>query len=107
MTTAGLPDSSLPRQQARDLGVHRPTEFLDDQLISASTCPPHVHALNGVAERVIRSIMELARASMHSSGCPIGFWDYAVDHAVDILNRTTGPPECTQTAYELVTGDAP
>jgi len=83
------------------------TEFLDESLITATACPPHVHALNGVAERAIRTIMELTRATIHASGAPIGFWDYAVDHAVDILNRTTCPPESTQTSYELVTGDAP
>ena len=76
------------------------SEFLDDELISLTTCPPHVHALNGVAERAIRSIMELVRSSMLASGCPLGFWDFAVDHAVDVLNRTTGPPGSELSSYE-------
>ena len=33
------------------------TEFLDDNLIAATACPPHVHALNGVVERAIRTII--------------------------------------------------
>ena len=37
-------------------------DFLDEELISQTTCPPHVHQLNGVAERAIRSIMEQTRA---------------------------------------------
>ena len=70
-------------------------EFLDTKGISQTTCPPYVHSLNGVAERAIRSIMENARAHMVASSCPIGFWPYAVEHAVDVLNRATGPPSST------------
>eukprot|EP00965_Chrysotila_dentata_P131149 4335113-Pleurochrysis_carterae.AAC.1 len=36
------------------------TDFLADHGVHSSTCPPHIHQLNGVAERAIRSIMELA-----------------------------------------------
>eukprot|EP00965_Chrysotila_dentata_P004358 141776-Pleurochrysis_carterae.AAC.1 len=53
------------------------SDFLATHGVHNTTCPPHVHQLNGVAERAIRSIMELTRASLTSSGAPIGFWDYA------------------------------
>eukprot|EP00965_Chrysotila_dentata_P070760 2339408-Pleurochrysis_carterae.AAC.1 len=56
-------------------------DFLASRGVHNTTYPPHVHQLNGVAERPIRSIMELTRASLTSSGPPIGFWDYAVTHA--------------------------
>ena len=67
-------------------------EFLDEESILRTTCPPHVHQLNGVAERAIRSIMEVVRATREASQCPLGFWPHLVEHAVDVLNRTTGPP---------------
>eukprot|EP00965_Chrysotila_dentata_P233949 6199888-Pleurochrysis_carterae.AAC.1 len=51
--------------------------------------------------------MELARVAMVSSGAPPAFWDYAVSHAVDILNRTTGPPNAAFSSYELLTGEKP
>ena len=73
-------------------------EFLDDEAIASSTCPPHVHSLNGVAERAIRSIMELVRSNLVASRCPASFWPYLVDHALDVLNRTTGAPGCTRRA---------
>ena len=68
------------------------TEYLEDESIARTTCPPHVHQLNGVAERSIRSIMEIVRATREASECPIGFWPHLVEHAVDVLNRVTGPP---------------
>ena len=40
-------------------------EFLDEELIDQSLCPPHVHQLNGVAERAIRSIMENVLSLIH------------------------------------------
>ena len=74
------------------------TEFLDEASITRTTCPPYVHQLNGVAERAIRSVMEVVRATREASGCPVGFWPHLVEHAVDVLNRTTGPPKLDSTA---------
>ena len=71
---------------------HAFTEFIDSESIDRTTCPPHVHQLNGVAERSIRSIMEIVRATREASHCPVIFWPHLVEHAVDVLNRTTGPP---------------
>eukprot|EP00965_Chrysotila_dentata_P013882 460341-Pleurochrysis_carterae.AAC.1 len=51
--------------------------------------------------------MKLARTAMVSSAAPNAFWDYAVHHAVDILNRTTGPPNSSFSSYELLTGENP
>eukprot|EP00965_Chrysotila_dentata_P061813 2047601-Pleurochrysis_carterae.AAC.1 len=83
------------------------TEFLADEGIHATTFPPHVHQLNGVAERAIRSIMELARSNLVASGAPSSFWTYAVAHSVDVLNRTTGPPHSRVSSYESLTGVKP
>ena len=82
-------------------------EFLDQELVSHTTCPPHIHQLNGVAERAIRSIMEATRAAITASGAPLGFWNYALQHSVDVLNRTTGPPDSDRSAYEALTGNKP
>eukprot|EP00965_Chrysotila_dentata_P075629 2497664-Pleurochrysis_carterae.AAC.1 len=51
--------------------------------------------------------MELTRVALVSSGAPIGFWDHAALHAVDILNRTFGPPNTNASSYELLTGEKP
>eukprot|EP00965_Chrysotila_dentata_P182202 6016727-Pleurochrysis_carterae.AAC.1 len=46
--------------------------------------------------------MELTRSSLVASGAPMSFWDYAVTHAVDILNRTSGPPNTNASLCQAV-----
>ena len=82
-------------------------DFLDSESLTQSTCPPHVHSLNGVSERAIRSVVENGRAHMISSASPIGFWPEAFEHAVDVLNRTTTPPDSESSCYEHVHGRKP
>jgi hypothetical protein len=45
-------------------------------------CPPYSHHKNGVAERMIRTITEKARAMMIDSQTPVQFWGEAVNTAV-------------------------
>ena len=81
--------------------------FLDEQLITQTTCPPHVHSLNGVAERAIRAVVENMRSTMVAGNVPVVFWNYLATHSADVLNRTGGPPDSQVTAHELVTGAKP
>eukprot|EP00965_Chrysotila_dentata_P010652 346558-Pleurochrysis_carterae.AAC.1 len=51
--------------------------------------------------------MELARSSLVAASAPTSYWDFAVQHAVDVLNHTSTPPDASQTSFELVTGNKP
>jgi hypothetical protein len=51
-------------------------------------CPPYAHHRNGVAERMIRTITEKARAMMIDSQAPIPFWGEAVNTAVYLHQRS-------------------
>ena len=82
-------------------------EMLNEHVISQQTSPPYISDLNGVAERAIRSIMEGVRADLVASNAPMGFWDNAMQHTVDILNRTTTPPDSSVSCYEAFTGVKP
>ena len=67
-------------------------KFLDQEGIHHTTCPPHVHELNGVAERAIRSIMDSARAFLQASGAPESFWTVSTApqaHQIPICPRTS------------------
>ena len=97
LSSVGKPEpvriiGQLHMDNAGEFLSHAFTEFIDSESIDRTTCPPHVHQLNGVAERSIRSIMEIVRATREASHCPVIFWPHLVEHAVDVLNRTTGPP---------------
>ena len=95
---------SIHCDNAGEFLSHEFSELMDTNLIARTTCPPHVHELNGVAERAIRSIFSVVRSNLTASGAPVGFWPHAVSHAVDCLNRTTGPPGSDRSAHELLTG---
>eukprot|EP00965_Chrysotila_dentata_P143179 4730563-Pleurochrysis_carterae.AAC.1 len=51
--------------------------------------------------------MELTRSTLVAASSPIGYWDHAALHAVDVLNRTSTPPGGDVSSYELVTGEKP
>ena len=101
---------SLHTDNAGEFLSHQFTELLDNELVSQTTCPPHVHALNGVAERTILSVMSLARSYLTSSNVASCHWPDAIEMAVDVLNRTSGPTVAGSsgpTSYELLTGERP
>ena len=85
-------------------------ELMDESLVSQTTCPPHVHQLNGVAERSILAVCSLARSYFVASSVTVTYWPFAFQMAVDVLNRATGPAgHGTEgpSSYELLTGEKP
>ena len=78
--------------------------------MAQTTCPPHVHALNGVAERAISSVLALTRSYLTAGNVATTHWTHAVEMAVDVLNRTSGPAADGKdgpSSYELLTGEKP
>ena len=59
---------SLHSDNAGEFLSHEFKDLLDASLIAQTTCPPHVHQLNSVAERAIRTIVDLMRVELLSSG---------------------------------------
>lgn len=80
-------------------------------MVAGTTCPPHVHQLNGVAERAIHSIVSLARSYLTGAHLlSAAFWPFAIEMAVDVLNRSTGPTTIDlggATSFELLLGSRP
>ena len=102
---------SLHTDNAGEFLSRKFSELLDENLINLSTCPPHVHQLNGVAERSILSIMSLTRSYLTASNVNMTHWPHAMEMAVDVLNRTSGPVKSgaatPPTSYEMLTGTKP
>ena len=89
-------------------------DLLDAENVAQSSCPPHVHELNGVAERAIRSIFSMVRSNMVVSHVKPGMWPHLVRHSLDVLNRCTGPSADNidddaaaefATSFQLLTGE--
>ena len=48
--------------------------------------PPYTQALNGVAERNVRSILDMTRALLLHAGAPVKYYQLAMEQCVKILN---------------------
>ena len=71
--------------------------------------PPYKHEENGWIERDMETVINAARSAMMIYNTPLMFWEYAIQYAIYVLNRT---PRRTRgfdgkTPYQLVTGKRP
>jgi transposase InsO family protein len=62
--------------------------FLKELGINILTSVPHMHQQNGRAERFIRTIVEKAQAICLEACIPQNWWEFAVNYAVHVYNRT-------------------
>ena len=83
-------------------------EFLNEELaswcaqqgIEIQTTAPYSPSQNGVAERMNRTIVELARAMLNEHQLPQFLWEHAVAHAVYVCNRAFTKALGNKTPYE-------
>jgi transposase InsO family protein len=102
--------------KAKWIRVDEGREFLNAELkaalakkgIELRAVTPYSQSQNGVAERLNRTIVELARAMLEEKGLPKSLWEWAVVHAVYIRNRspTKALPDGI-TPHEAFTGEKP
>jgi hypothetical protein len=62
---------------------------------------------NGWIEREMRNVLEKARTIMNIYDCPLRFWDFAVDTAVYLINRTPKESLGWKTPFEKVYEEKP
>ena len=84
-------------------------KMLTDKGIHQTIYPPHVHQLNGVADRARHPLRDGAGSGKPGREQPPRLlWAYAAaNHAADVLNRTAGPPDSDITSYEVMTDEQP
>ena len=83
------------------------SKFLEESGISRKTSAPRTPQQNGLAERMMRTLVGSARAMLQHSGLSKGFWSEAVATAVHIHNRSPRKGLDWKTPHELFNGHIP
>ena len=82
-------------------------KFLKDNGIQTRTSVPYMHQQNGRAERFNRTLMDKAQAMRLDACLPPSWWEFAVNTATHLYNRTPVRRLKWRTPYELVYGEVP
>jgi transposase InsO family protein len=82
-------------------------DFLEANGITHEFTVPYTPQQNGVAERMMRTLVEAARTMLHASGLPSSFWGEAVTTAAYIRNRCPTKAVDGLTPYEGWHGKKP
>jgi hypothetical protein len=94
----------LPKAIRFDNGKEFLNQGLKDwcaqQGIDIQTTAPYSPSQNGVAERMNRTVVELARAMINSHQLPQFLWEHAIAHAVYVRNRAFTKPLGNITPYQ-------
>ncbi|GBM03713.1 Copia protein [Araneus ventricosus] len=69
--------------------------------VEIDPCPPYTPQLNGVAERMSRTLFDKARAILYDSRLPKSCWGYAIQAAAFLHNRIPCTSINDHTPYEL------
>ena len=75
--------------------------------IITRTSVPHMHQQNGRAERLNRTLMEKAQAMRFVACLPQNWWEFAVEYAVHVYNRTPVRHLSWRTPFEELNGKKP
>jgi transposase InsO family protein len=63
-------------------------EMMKNKGIQINQSVPHAHQQNGRAERIIRTLTEKAESMRLQACLPQSWWEFALDHATHVYNRT-------------------
>jgi hypothetical protein len=83
------------------------TTMLKEKGIEILQSIPHAHQQNGRAERIIRTLMDKEETMRLQACLPQSWWEFALDHATDIYNRTPNRRLNWQTPFQLLNGSKP
>lgn len=82
-------------------------KFAREKGIRIAPCPPHVHELNGVAERFNRTIMDSARCLLKEAKVNTIFWPEVIKTAAYLKNRTLANTVELKIPYEIFFNEKP
>jgi hypothetical protein len=68
---------------------------------------PHAHTQNGRAERIIRTLMDKAESMRFQACIPASWWQFSLDHATHVYNRTPSRRLNWQTPFQMLNKEKP
>ena len=81
-------------------------DYLRECGIISQLTPPRTPQLNGVSERMNRTLLDMVRSMMSQTNLPTSFWGYALETAAFTLNRVPSK-SVEKTPYEIWKGKSP
>jgi hypothetical protein len=99
--------SKLRTDNGREYVNHEFKRYLYNKGIKHETTSAYSPALNGIAERENRTLMEKATAMLFTNELPKRLWAEAVNTATYLMNRVPNRQETTVTPYEQWHGTKP
>ena len=82
-------------------------DYCSANKIKLSHSGPYMHESNGKAERIWRTLTEMAHTYLLTAQLPLKFWTFAIEHAVFVRNRMPHKALDWKTPYELWYGKKP
>ncbi|EIM91169.1 ribonuclease H-like protein, partial [Stereum hirsutum FP-91666 SS1] len=82
-------------------------EFFKDKGIKALYSAPYIHQQSGHAERFIRTTVDKGETMRFQACLPESWWEFSINHAVHVYNRTPIRRLEWKTPYEALHGSVP
>ena len=104
------PNLPTKRWMSDSGGEYTSTAFqklLKDKGIIHIRSAPYTHQQNGRAERFIRTMRDKSESLRLEACLPDSYWEFAVEHAVHVYNRTPMRRQNWVTPFELLNGKKP
>jgi hypothetical protein len=79
--------------------------FCNQKGIELTHSPPYTQALNGVAERNVRTVLDMTRALLIEAGGHVSLWGFAMRYAIVICNRFFSRSSCRPVAVDTLSSD--
>ncbi|CAI7784068.1 unnamed protein product [Closterium sp. NIES-53] len=103
----GRPVARLHSDGGGDFFNHSLSSYCFSHGIRQTSTLPHSPKQNGVAERRIRTIMEITRCLLTHASAPHSLWSYALVHATLLSNLCPHPLRPSITPFQLWTDRQP
>ena len=83
------------------------TTLMKENGIEVLQSIPHVHQQNGCTEGLIRMLREKAETMRLEACLPQSWWEFTLDHATHVYNKTPVHHLNWQTPHQTLKGDKP